>query len=78
MFEDLLPSSSGESSSSDDLSPDDVYANLDFKEIIGEDGITLNLSIALKTSDILSSLSTEPTVLVEKIHKDGLFATEIS
>ena len=72
MFEDLLPSSGGESSASDDLSPDDVYSNLDFGEIIGEDGVTLNLSIALKTSDILSSLSSDANILVENIIEENV------
>lgn len=53
---------------------------LDFTEIVGEDGISLHVSLALETSDILSALSAEPTVVVERILNDNVhnFVYQIS
>lgn len=44
---------------------------LDFSEIV-QDGVNIQLSIRLKTADILSSLSSDPTVLVETILSDNI------
>lgn len=66
----LLPSSgegSSESDSDEPMDALDVYSNLDFTEIVGNDGITLQVGISLETEDILNSLSAEPTELVESI-----------
>ena len=62
------PTPDGEGESGDEpIDAEDVWANLDFNEVVGEDGITLKMSISLETSDILSALKTEPTALVESI-----------
>ena len=50
----------------------DLLSDLDFKKIVGEDGITLSLAIALETMDVLSSLSAEPTELVEGILESNI------
>ena len=49
----------------------EALSQLDFSEIV-QDGVTIELSITLKTTDILSSLSSDPAVLVEKILSDNV------
>ena len=75
-LQELLPSAKEEGGTEGEgdepIDADDIYSNLDFNEIVGKDGITLNLNISLETSDILDSLSTEPTVLVENILDDNV------
>ena len=50
-----------------EASPEDVLGNIDFADIVGEEGITINLGITLETVDILKSLSDDPTTLVHRI-----------
>ena len=51
----------------EDTTPEDLYANIDLTEIVPEEGITIPLAIELQTSDILSSLSSDATELVDTI-----------
>lgn len=57
-----------EESESDGGNP---LSNLDFSEIIDGD-ITIPISITLQTQDILSSLSTDPAILVKNILSDNI------
>ena len=67
-LQQLLPQDEIEGENQDGpIDAEDVWANLDFAEVVGKDGITLKMSISLETSDILSALKTEPTALVESI-----------
>lgn len=50
-----------------EASPEDVLGNIDFADIVGEEGVTINLGITLETVDILRSLSDDPTALVHRI-----------
>ena len=69
----LLPETEGGETQSDGpIDADDIYANLNLAEIVGEDGITLKVAISLETADILSALSTEPTELVKKLLDDNV------
>ena len=43
---------------------DSEHFELDFKEVLGEDGIDLHLSLTIKTKDVLSSLYSDPTKTV--------------
>lgn len=67
-LQQLLPQDEIEGENQDGpIDAEGVWANLDFAEVVGKDGITLKMSISLETSDILSALKTEPTALVESI-----------
>ncbi len=70
----LLPSAEGGEDEGEDgpIDADDIYANLNLAEIVGEDGITLKVAISLETADILSALSSNPAELVEKILDDNV------
>ena len=50
-----------------EVGTDDIVDDVNFAEILGEDGLTLALSIRLETADVLSSLTKDPQVVVEKI-----------
>ena len=52
--------------------PEDIINNVDFAQILGEDGLSLSASLTLKTADILSSLSKEPTEVVETLLNDNV------
>ena len=65
--EELMP----ESFSNND-EENKLYSNIDFEEIVGEDGIHLELAISLKTADILKSISADPDDLVEDILEDNV------
>lgn len=56
---------------SEDMDVEDVLGDIDFSEIV-KDGVTIKLSISLKSKDILSSLSSEPDELVETILSDNI------
>ncbi len=66
--EDGDPENSGESS---DVNYEDALGSINFADIV-EDGVTLELSISLQTKDILSSLTSDPAVLVETILTDNV------
>ena len=68
-LKNMLPTTENQGEDNPDapVDADDLLSNIDFTEILGENGITLTMSISLETKDILSSLSAEPTELVETI-----------
>ncbi|MBQ8658822.1 MAG: hypothetical protein IJ506_06770 [Clostridia bacterium] len=45
----------------------DVWDEIDVKEIVGEDGVTVKLTIRLQTSVVLSSLDSDATKVVEGV-----------
>ncbi len=73
MLETMLPSPEDPeepapvSDSSEEPSPEDIYAQIDLTEIVPEEGIAIPLSIEFQTSDILSSLTSDATALVHTI-----------
>ena len=52
--------------------PEGLINDVDFTQILGEDGISLSVSLTLQTTDILSSLSKEPTEVVEKLLNENV------
>jgi len=74
-LQEMLPSSEDGSDSSDESGDEteDMMEGLDVSELTsGEDMPTLKLSIALKTTDIISSLSADPESLVKNILKGNV------
>ena len=67
--EDGDPENSSDESS--DVDYEDALGSIDLASIVG-DGLTLELSISLQTKDILSSLTSDPAVLVETILTDNI------
>lgn len=55
-----------------EVNADDVIDDINFTDILGEDGLTLALSIRLETADILGSLTNDPKLVVEKIISDNV------
>lgn len=54
-----------------DINYEDALASINFADIV-EDGVTIEIAISLQTKDILSSLSSDPAVLVETILTDNV------
>ena len=74
-LQEMLPSSEDGSDSSDESGDEieDMMEGLDVSELTsGEDMPTLKLSIALKTTDLISSLSADPESLVKNILCRGM------
>lgn len=72
---DISGEDGGDSSSSsdeDEINYEDALTSLNLAEIVGNDGLTISLSISLKTQDILSSLTADPKGLVETILMDNI------
>lgn len=69
MKEMLLDVTEGEGVDVDgeEVNTDDIMDSINFTDILGEDGLTLGLSIRLETADVLSSLSNDPEEVVSKI-----------
>ena len=65
--------SSSESEYDDEEFSDSLDDYLDFTKIVGEDGLSLQVSLSLETADILSALSAEPSVVVERILTDNVY-----
>ena len=57
----------GEGENEVDVETDDIINDIDFTDILGEDGLTLALSIRLETTDVLSSLTGNPEKVVGNI-----------
>ena len=57
----------GEGENEVDVETDDILNDIDFTDILGEDGLTLALSIRLETTDVLSSLTGNPEKVVGNI-----------
>ena len=72
--------SSAETETEGEKTAQTLADGVDFTEIVGEDGISLRISLTLETADLLSALSAEPAVVVERILSDNVhnFVDEIS
>ncbi len=65
-------SSENESDENGDFDLDNALNEIDFSEIVGEDGLTISLSLQLETKDILSSYTAEPKTVVENILNENV------
>lgn len=70
MLEEVIPQSITVGDETFEM--DEASSDINFEDIAGEDGLTLKVSIALNTSDILTSFSTTPKKLVKGIVENNV------
>ncbi len=57
----------GEGEGEESSDPMDMLKEIDFKDLVGENGLTITLSVEIQTQDVFAALKTEPTRVVRKI-----------